>query len=218
MPKSREYLVVDIETGDAAGASLDIEKKYVRRGNTKDEEKISRKAGELKGGCLDLSPIAIVGLKSSASSVPVVLAVNGVSVDGCCVLSYKDELHLLSEAQEVLSDVPREADIVTFAGYGFDLPKLRRGLCRYGLIVPDCLTVNRHFDCQHEMAKFLVKNYAFASLEEACAKMGIDFQKTIDGSEINAYIEAGKHAEIIEYNARDLWATERLYKRMRGIV
>jgi uncharacterized protein YprB with RNaseH-like and TPR domain len=214
----KDYLIVDIETGDAVGASLDIEKKYVRKGNTKDEGKISRKQGELKGGCLDLSPIAIVGLKSSASSVPVVLAVNGVSVDGCCVLSYKDELHLLSEAQEVLSDVPREADIVTFAGYGFDLPKLRLAFVRYGLIVPECLIVNRQVDCQHEMSKFLVKNYAFSSLEEACQKVGIEFSKSIPGSEINAYIEAGRMEELIAYNVGDLGATEQLYKRIRGIV
>jgi uncharacterized protein YprB with RNaseH-like and TPR domain len=210
----KEYLVIDIETGDAVGASLDIEKKHIRKGNTKDEEKISRKAVELKAGCLDLSPIAIYGMKSSASPVPVVLAVNGVSVDGVRVISCPDELHLLSWVQDVLADVPRDVEIVTFNGYGFDLPKLRLAFVRYGLTVPECLTVNHQTDLQLEMSKFLVRNYAFCSLEEACKKVGIDFKKSIPGSEINAYIEAGRMAELIAYNVGDLLAEEQLFLKI----
>ena len=212
----KDYLVIDIETRDASGVSLDIEKRFVRKGNTKDTEKIGRKQDELKGGCLDLSPIAIIGLKSSASSVPVVLAVDhvGAMVRGVVVVSCRDELRLLSAAQEVLADVPRGVDVVTFAGYGFDLPKLRLAFVRYGLIVPECLFLNHQADLQHRMKDYLVKNYAFASLEECCQKVGIEFSKSIPGNEINAYIEAGRMAELVAYNVGDLLAEESLYKRI----
>ena len=214
------YCVIDIETGDPTGEDLEIEKKYIRAGNTKDPEKIKQKQEAIRGGLTDSAPIFCIGTKTPEK----------LMIFSCARLSQDDETLLMSQGilgvnavneldmllmfGAYLASLPENTRLITSNGEHFDLPKLRFRYARYGLDIPRQLFTLKHSDLMRVFGLFSVSDVPFFSVEEMASKLHIPFHKSIAGAQVPIFIREGKHADILLYNALDCVVEEQIALRL----
>ena len=112
----------------------------------------------------------------------------------------------------------REGKIVTFNGYGFDVPFLyvRSVLKKIKPTVrinmnPWQMEASNHFDCMRFISAN--KNLGWNSLEVTCLQLGIDVPSDyFSGDLVTSYFEKGDIDSIVKHTKHDLVMTEELYK------
>ncbi len=102
----------------------------------------------------------------------------------------------------------------------FDLNKLRLGYARQALRLPESLTApDQSTCCTMDLftRRFSLSENKFISVADACEMVGIEHHKdTLDGSQIQAMIEAGEIDAILNYAALDAALEASLWLRLTG--
>lgn len=225
-------MVLDIETLPATGAALELELDLVKAaGNIKDpakiKENISNKkaAMQQKAALLDSAPIGCIGLKvpgkcycfTSFSKISVEeLEALEVGADIVVVESDNEAQMLETFNTYCQSELDSGTEIITFNGYGFDLPKIRGACARLNTGLADVMG-------PRQPGKDLMINYSkyysqrsdlFISLDEVVRRIGICDGKLMSGKFFYDLIEKGDHLKAVLYNVIDCYLTEQVYFRM----
>lgn len=214
------YCVVDIETADPTPAELEIEKKYMKNGNTKDPAKIAAKQETIRGGLTDSAPIFCIGTKTPDKLA--VFSWGKLSRDeetllmsqGVLGVSAVNEIDMLLLFAAYLESLPEHTRLITANGEHFDLPKLRFRYAKHDLPIPTQLFRLKHSDLMKVFSYFSVSSVPFFSVEEMASKLGIPFHKVLSGAQVPEYVRDGKHADVILYNALDCLVEESIAKRL----
>ena len=120
--------------------------------------------------------------------------------------------------------------LVTFNGRGFDLPVLKYRALKYGISAPwlcqgqgkwdnygQRYSVDWHCDLMDALSEFGATKPA--KLAEICALLGLPGKSGMDGSQVAAYIAAGRIDEVRAYCEADVLSTYRVflqYALLRG--
>ncbi|MCP3663983.1 MAG: hypothetical protein GY696_16080 [Gammaproteobacteria bacterium] len=226
----KNYIVLDIETGAAEGAALEMEKSLLKpASNIKDPKKIEAnlakkiKGAEEKAALLDSAPITCVGGKTPYGIFVVTSFKYGfddelfsAGIDSC---QEDNELKLLKSLAEFVDSqlYDEETVLVTFNGYHFDIPKLRLAYARNNLEVPDLFCPGRpHVDTMIRYCKyFTVNNVIMCSIGEVVQKLGItESGKLVSGKLFPELVKEGRGLEAVLYNVIDCLMTEQIYFRI----
>jgi hypothetical protein len=227
-----EYVVIDIETGNAPEAAIRrAMEAWEPPANIRDEAKIDARRAEAearireKSALLDAAPILCAAAKTQAQAV----LFNGMDatdhqLDGVLLFSCRDERNMLLALRTWL-DTLSTADTILVGHnlFGFDLPRLRGRFAWYKLRLPECLQP-RMSDIERQPASDTMKLYqsfsiehrdGYASVEEMATGLGIPHHKGIaNGSMIPAMHAAGEYRTILSYCVLDCLTTEACWLRM----
>ena len=151
----------------------------------------------------------------------------GTEGDRQTLLSANIDLYASESEEAMLKSIVDYLDmtepIAMLAGhnsYGFDLPKLRQRMARYGIDKPYCLypgTDTKSLDTMHEYCKYYAMGRdIFASLREVANTFQLDSSKVGSGSEVEQLYNAGEYVTIIAYCAFDAILVSQIVERMEG--
>lgn len=233
------HLCVDIETGDASEAALDLSADFYKApSNMKDPEKIAAREKEAlakmreKSALLDLAPIFVVGMMTESEAVLFHCIKSKKKVEAlknipATIFTFKNEREMLGAAREWTD--PRFSPNQVIVGHnvkGFDLPKIRGGYVRNRLVMPKVFQPAARdggvtiFDT---MTEFLynftteLKGDKYVSQEEMVARLGIPGHKhRLSGAEIPRMIAQGKAEEVLAYNYLDFAEAYAAFLAMTG--
>lgn len=115
----------------------------------------------------------------------------------------------------------------TFVGFnirGFDLPFIIKRAIHHGMHIPTELKTwgkkPREIDNIIDLYDvYKLMGYQSAGLGPVCEFLGLKSPKDhdIDGSQVQAYYDAGKTQDIIDYCIRDVHATIDVYKKFKSL-
>lgn len=229
-------IVLDIETAadpQLVAVALAVEPRFTAPSNYKDPEKIAAyaeaAAAQWRAGIVSdagLTPrtgrVVCVGLQDfDVAGDPKVLRVGGPLVSG---LGYDTERELLAAAGLALA--APDTTIVTFNGMAFDVPFLRWRMVRHGVPVPDCLkhTAGRFMGPRHYDLRLILSDgdrRAHGTLESWALALGVSdvpHKGGMDGSDVQAYVDAGRWEELASYCARDVVASAAVWAKIAALV
>lgn len=224
------YLILDIETGAAGEAALEMAKNQLKpNSNIKDPKKKEANLDEKKvklldrAELLDSSPITCVGGKTKLGTYCVTSFKHGYETElleaGIETEQKENERDLLISLASYAnsSHFDEETTLVTFNGYFFDLPKIRNAYARNSLQVPELFSPGwAHVDLMLRYAKhFSIKRDQYISMDEVVQTLGIATGgKQISGAEFPKMIEDGRQLEAVLYNVMDCLLTEQIFFRI----
>jgi len=225
-----KYVALDIETGAATGAALEMEQDLIRpNANIKNEDKKrlnveeKRLKAKDRAALLDSSPITCVGAKTETNIFSVTSFEFGYQEElaEIGILSHQESTEkdlLVSLAAFVDSAVTDENTVlVTFNGMGFDLPKLRLAYARHSLEIPDMFCPGwHHIDLMLRYCKYYtIKKDYMVCMSTVLKKLGIATGgKQISGKLFPEMVDEGKYLEAVLYNVIDCIMTEQIYFRI----
>jgi hypothetical protein len=225
-----ETLILDIETGGAAGPLFDYEKSLVKpHALTKDPIKKARQVQERsaklheEAALLDCSPIILIGTVSSVGTVIFMACKNeeiNFNVQNVTILPCFSERGMLLCFSHFLSTFGRK---LIFAGHhietrgqfkGFDLPHIRFRFAVHGIRLPDSIHPFRTsvIDTMSLYWKSSNTKDPFVSLEVIGRKLNIIAETfPISGGEVPGLWARGDKKQCILKNLYDLRLTEQVY-------
>lgn len=231
---------IDIETAadpQLVALALSKEPRFSAPRNYKDLEKVAAyvetAAAEWRAGIVadaGLSPrtgrVVCFGIYDVGSAHDHTCHVGGSS--GPAVLSvsgHADERELLECVAATLGESPSTV-IVTFNGVAFDVPFLRWRMVRHGIAVPACLRPNfgRYAGPHHYDLRLILSEgdrRAPGTLESWALALGasdVPHKAGMDGSDVQAYVDAGRWAELADYCARDVLATAGVWAKVSPLL
>lgn len=129
------------------------------------------------------------------------------------------EKEALAAFLDFLKDFDSETDeIVGHNVIGFDLPFIFQRCLVHGICVPSLINLGEYnvrgvFDTMHRWWSGAKRN---VSLDDIAWALGIESSKTaaVEGSKVFELYQAGRLAEIREYNLNDVRVTRKVYERM----
>ena len=114
---------------------------------------------------------------------------------------------------------------VTYNGRGFDVPYLWARSAKYGISPTVDLMTSRYLSLQRgakhidlmDLLSFYGANWKKGSLHQWCRLFDIKSPKGdgVSGDDVTQLFRDKKYQEIAEYNARDIIATNELFKKWR---
>lgn len=229
-------IALDIETAadpQLVAVALAAEPRFTAPSNYKDPEKIAAyveaAAAQWRAGVVSeagLTPrtgrVVCVGYQDlDAQEAPRVLRLGGPVESG---VGFDTEQGLLAAAGTALA-VP-DTIVVTFNGAAFDVPFLRWRMVRHGVPVPDCLkpAQGRYMGPRHYDLRLILSDgdrRAHGTLESWAVALGVSdlpHKGGMDGSDVQAYVDAGRWAELASYCARDVVATAGVWAKIAALV
>jgi hypothetical protein len=175
-------------------------------------------------------------LKDSAQIISVAIVANGKRMVFCQMpLSNRDieELYdldiltsspnnehgMLLEVASYLDSLEPISRVFTWAGWGFDIPKLRLRMGHHRVTKPECLkhgSETQFIDLMWEFSRRYssTKSQGFCSLRHGCAMLGLDTSKLGDGSEVADLYESGQYVTLLAYNVLDSVVLQEMKKIM----
>ena len=226
----RAWCVVEIET-QPPGNPQDIDAEFHRtwRPNQKWLEdtvgkryKEAHEKAKARGALMDCAEIVIVSIKTPCELLvlhclkeepPRVL--NGATAQGFA--SGADMLFVLRSWLTVNIDL-----YTTIIGHNlrFDLNKLRLSYARQGLRLPEALVAAEQSTCctmSLFTRRFSLSGSPFVSVADACEMVNIKHHKdTLEGSQVQAMIDAGEFDAVLNYAALDASLEADLWLRLTG--
>ncbi len=141
----------------------------------------------------------------------------GIDKDG----NEQDEKKSLLAFLELMKDFDRESDeLVGHNLIGFDLPFIFQRCLAHRISAKPIVDLGEYrvrgvFDTMHH---WWLGAKRFVSLDDIAWALGIESSKTatVEGSKVFDLYQAGKLAEIREYNLNDVRVTRKVYERMVG--
>ncbi|MCP4726125.1 MAG: hypothetical protein GY863_13865 [bacterium] len=214
----------DLETvaRDLPDKVLELRRRRIKTGNTKDPEKL-RKLIEQKSDSLrqkdgtdpDYNRIIAAGFHNDNRTVILTACRDRIAVKPNIELRYG-----LTERQivESCARILYNHQPVTFNGYEFDIPVLKRAALRNNVRLP--FISSKRYECLDIAQK--MNDWKFPakgkSLEEYCLIYNIPYNTSITGADIESAYLLGKWEEIVKGELLpDLYATWRLYNRWTAI-
>ena len=232
--KTAEWIVIDLETGDApVEAIADAMRNWKAPSNWKPETVEAKRAEAAakireKAALLDASPILCVGIQTDSAS----FLLNGMndsapSVGTWSVMSCIDERGLLLSLRIILDQTGTpETIIVGHNLRAFDLPKLRQAYIRHGLRPPEILKPRLRGEEKAETVDTasLFKAFSMEHREDFCpsldtiaASFGIPRPKQhMSGADVPRLHREGQIQTILTYCAVDVATTARAFALMTG--
>ena len=233
--KTAEWIVLDLETGDAAMEAVARKMQDWRPpSNLKDPEKIAARRKEAaekaleKAALLDESPILCVGMQTDSAR----FLLNGMDgsapeIDGWPVMPCTDERGLLVALRAVLDRIGTpETILVGHNVRAFDLPKLRHAYIRQGLRMPEILKPRLKDEERAEVVDTSRLFKAFSmehrddfcpSLDDLAASFGLPRPKEhMSGADCPRLYREGEFQTVLTYCAVDVATTARAFALMTG--
>jgi len=208
------FAVLDIET------RIDkrlLNQVFFPRDNLTDDEAFERFRQDPRNRSGDFMPLTL--------HLPIAVAVGEVesdyilrSVDNLPAGEYSEE-YLVREFWKRVEGF--DGVLVSFNGRGFDLPVLELAALRYGIAAPKYFATDssrgrqnsRHLD----LYDFLTNSGAIGlrgGMDLLLKMIGMDGKTDMDGSQVQAYFEAGRLGEIRRYCRADVIRTYVLFLRV----
>lgn len=228
-------IVIDIETGLADEAGLEIEKQVLRpAGNIKD---VAKKAENLaakqeavsgKDGALDSNPIKVIGIRYKRQYILFTAGFELSEADqakvldlGVNVVNSRNEKRMLRRFAQFCNNELIDGDVrlIAWNGYDFDFRRLKFRYAAKKVQLPGILSHGSgtwYVDLMKKFAEITVNAdlKKCVSLKTACLLLGVKYSKTIDGKDIPTAIKDGNFFEVIESNLNDLRETDIIAKRL----
>jgi hypothetical protein len=213
-------LIFDIETAGVPFDTLDAEQQeyLLKFAETEEEREAEKLKVSLYPFTADLACIGMLNVDSCKGEVLINASSDlkgWKSADGRLQFVPCGEREMLEHFWEA---VMRFDQLISFNGRSFDGPFLHIRSAMLGVpatrnLVPYRYSPDQHCDLLDQFT-FYGASRKF-NLDFVCKAMGIDSPKThgITGLDVPRLFREGKHREIAEYNARDLYATRELYLR-----
>jgi len=222
-----QYVVLDIETiaGDPTEAEEWMRRVWAPNPNWKPGtigqrflDALEKKREQL--ALLDSAPIISLALRTPSDcrllhwldfEEP---AVSGVPLERC-----QDQTAMLRRAAEYFALCSPETVLVGHNVLRFDLPKLRLGMLRHDIALPQCLVWRDQpvFDTMREWSRFTLDERQYVGLAELLETCGlVDHKKLASGAMVPELYREGRYAEIVAYAIADVLAEWNLFLRMTG--
>jgi len=231
--KKAEYLVIDIETGDAAQKYVTAAmNRWKPPANVKDETKIAERRTAAtakivtKSALLDAAPIVCLGIKSDKMGI----IFNGMCeesfpVDGAMMVSAKDEKGMLLHLRTWLDAVcDQNTLLLGFNSMYFDFPKIRFAYVKNRLKLPIVFSP-RQFEAnqpQNDVMKMFLKFFTseksrefYISLDQVIDRLELpSYKGSVSGAEVPRLHREGDYKTILTYVMVDVLATWAAYLLM----
>jgi hypothetical protein len=241
-PAPYEYLVIDIETGNAPEADVraHFEETYQPPSNYKDPEKLAAHRAEafgkamMKSALLPMAPITAIGLKGITGPPVLGDGSQGRSELRClhcmrahplairmggAVEGFLDARGMLEAFFSLLgARVNEETVIVGFNIRDFDLPAIRRAAARQGMHFPMCLLNPDQplFDNMHKyLHLFAGERGIMIAAKRVSAELGIEPHR-VSGAVVPELHAAGEYEAVIDKVLLDVIEEEQQFLRMTG--
>ncbi len=190
-----EYLIIDIETAD-----LEFEDQEVQRYLL--EKNIIPALHPY------FSRIVAIGVKPAGRDA--------------IILHGDDEAEILTEFWKLVKG-NQMAKIVTFNGYGFDIPFINARSVLNGISPGTGINLNKwnmgrsnHFDIMQAMS--MTGNFKWVSLEMTARVLGVLVPAdTIPSADMPKLFKEGDWASIVKHNKHDLEMTEAIYLKIKDM-
>ncbi len=194
MPRSENYLVVDIETADLEFEDIEIKKYQMQKSIIPALHPF-------------FSRISCIGVKP-ASGEPI-------------ILHGDDEADILKKFWDIVRSNPM-AKIVTFNGYGFDIPYINARSVFNGINPSPGINTNKwrmgnsnHFDIMQALS--MTSSFAWVSLEITARILDIPVpEDQIPSEDMPRLFKEGDWESIVKHNRYDLELTEAVYLKIRN--
>jgi len=223
--KRQPPMIIDIETVDASDEDLLLEAELLKpAANIKDigkkEKNLKDKNASLltKKALLDSSPIHCVGIKLGQAMIslslcrPTAAELKVLGEAGIKCISFGDEEALLNGVAALFRAVTPEC-LVTFNGKNFDLPKIRFRMSRFGIKIPETLSI-MNIDLMIMYSNlFTLSKVPYVSMNEVLCKLHIA-RKPINGEAYGRFVGEKDYVSAIIYNMIDCLLTEQIYRRL----
>ena len=195
MTTGESYLVIDIETAGLDPSDIEVQKYLI-------EKNIVPALHPF------FSKVIAIGLKKPRED-PV-------------ILHGDDEAKLLREFWGHIRASPL-AMIVTFNGYGFDMPFLNARSVMNGISPEESINLNKwrmghsnHFDIMQALSQ--TGNFAWVSLDITARVLGVPVpEDQTSGAEMGDLYKAGNWDEIVKHNTYDVEITEAIYLKIKDV-
>ena len=232
--KTAEWIVLDLETGDASVEVIaDAMRNWKAPSNWKPETVAAKRAEAAakireKSALLDASPILCVGMQTDSAR----FLLNGMDasepdIDGWPVMPCTDERGLLIALRAVLDQIGTPATVIVGHNLrAFDLPKLRQAYIRHGLRPPEILKPRLRSEERAETVDTATLFKAFTmehrddfcvSLDTVAASFGIPSPKQhMSGADVPRLHREGEIQTVLAYCAVDVATTARAFALMTG--
>lgn len=232
-PTAYEYVVIDIETGNAPEAEVKahFDGFYEAPGNYKDPVKIAAHREEawakakLKGALLPGAPVIAVGLKSATelrclhamkAHSPAIRPIGNLQA---MVEGFADARKMLEALTNLLgARATEETAIVGFNIRDFDLPRLRRAMARLRMQLPMALLNPDQplYDNMHKYLRlFSGEREIMIAAERVSEELGIDPHR-LKGKVVPELHAAGEFESVIDKCLLDVCEEEQQFLRMTG--
>lgn len=215
-------VVIDIETVSDPNA-FDREVSYLTPPKTyKQQEAIDRwmekqkEALREKMAAKNSAHIMMIGIKIPCEIIIMHQLSSNPQIDGIKSIQLPDELSMMTLFYEYIESL-HEPEFVTFNGANFDFPKLRLGMARHNISVPEALFSSPHKDMMWRFHKKFSVNPGnkWPSMKEVADSLGLP-NKTMNGADFyKLAVDPDKHETAILYNAIDLILTEMIHDRIK---
>ncbi len=194
MPRGVNYLVVDIETADIEFEDIEIRKYQLQKSIIPALHPF-------------FSRIACIGVKPS-NREPI-------------IFHGDDEKHILARFWDLVKSNPM-ARIVTFNGYGFDIPYINARSVFNDINPSPGINTNKwrmgnsnHFDIMQALS--MTGAFAWVSLEMTARVLGVPVpDDQIPSEDMPRLFKEGDWESIIKHNTYDLELTEAVYQKVKG--
>lgn len=232
-PAPYDYLVIDIETGNASDAEVKahFDVFYEPPSNYKDPAKITAHREEAwvkaqkKSALLPSAPVIAIGLKSATelrclhSMREHTPAIRQIGSLGAMVEGFADVQGMLSALSCLLAArTAEETAIVGFNIRDFDLPRLRRAMARLRMPIPGALLNPDQplFDNMHKYLRlFSGEREIMIAAERVSEELGIDPHR-LQGKIVPELHAAGEIESVIDKCLLDVCEEEQQFLRMTG--
>lgn len=222
-----QYLAIDIETiaGDPCEAEEWMRKKWSPNPNWKPAtigsrflEAYEKKKEQL--ALLDTAPIISVAMRTEAD-IRVIhwLPVEESQIAGAGMERCENQVAMLRRVRDYLDQCTPETVLIGHNILHFDLPKLRRGMIRYGVRLPQCLVDREQpvFDTMLEWNRYTLDERPMVSLSDVLEACGVPNHKQIvEGGHIHELYTKRDYAAILTYAVADVVAEWTLFLLMTG--
>ncbi len=227
----RGHVTIDIETLNLSDDELELEFNLVKpNANIKDPQKKEKNINDKKrkirekSALQDHAKLGCIGCKAGQTVYCFTSfgkmdkkEIEALEHAGILVQQHEAEKDMLQAFNGWIdSETNEETEVVTFNGYGFDLPKIRLASARNSVQIPEVLLPGQPGkDLMFYYSKYFSTGKSpFVSLSEVCIRLGICKGKIGSGKLFPRMIEDCEYIEAIIYNALDCILTDKVYRRL----